>query len=146
MEDKIVLTLRDALAKRLVGQLREDGSPAMTEWSNPTQEAIRLEVFLGPITPHHIREQIVEGERVVEKVRTVHLATFVGVEIEPGKKAKLPSEWDRVVHRVHNGSVIGGQAPLLRRTGQGYEVDKALLPPSAGGPLPLGPTQRRIES
>lgn len=46
--------------------------------------------------------------------------------IPPGESKLIPSRHDRVVQRVHNGVVIGGQAPQLIKRGSDAVLDEAL--------------------
>lgn len=133
---KIIITVAEAIERRLVG--RGD-----TEWTNPCEVNQTLEIFLGPVTPYQLIEQQVAGDKVIQTARTLMLPTFVGVVIKPGETVKLPSEWDRVIHRVHRGAIVGGSAPALRRAGQTEKVDIGVVPPEMGGGVPSG-TMRRV--
>lgn len=46
--------------------------------------------------------------------------------VPPGETRPIPSRYDRVVHRVHNGVIIGGQAPQLVKVGSNEKLDEAL--------------------
>jgi hypothetical protein len=67
------------------------------------------------------------GERIGEK------ATLFTVE--PGAEVEILAIYERAIHIVHNGVVMGGLAPLLRRVEppQDYRVHIALLPSDNDG-------------
>lgn len=46
--------------------------------------------------------------------------------VEAGRSKAIPSRYDNVVHRVHNGVIIGGQAPQLVKRGSDEKLDPAL--------------------
>lgn len=134
-----IITLKEAREKHVM--LLGD---EVTEWINPTTDRMTIEFSLGPATRRQFGATI--DDDVIRPAHTAMLHTIVRVAIEPGAKVKLPKIWDSAIHRVHNGSVIGGSAPLLRRAaGQTEKVARELLPPSAGGPRPMTPYARVIE-
>ena len=61
-------------------------------WENPTKDTVRFAV-------------LVEAGRH-EKI-----------EIPPGGKKDLPTSWDKAIHDVRNGIIMGGLAPQLRKVG-----------------------------
>ncbi len=46
--------------------------------------------------------------------------------VPPKGSTLIPSRYDSVVHRVHNGVIIGGQAPQLVKRGSTDKLDDAL--------------------
>lgn len=63
-----------------------------TKWENPTKDTVRFAV-------------LVEAGR------------HERVEIPPGGSKELPSSWDKAIHDVRGGIVMGGLAPQLRKAG-----------------------------
>lgn len=45
---------------------------------------------------------------------------------KPGETKTLPSRYDRVIHTVYNGVIIGGSAPQLVNLGSNAKLDTAL--------------------
>jgi hypothetical protein len=78
--------------------LREMGKVPMTTWHNPTNNNGYIDLDARFLHPHSPR-------------------LMVRVRIPAGKKCVLPSIYDRCVHVVHNGHVVGGMAPAWRCAG-----------------------------
>lgn len=134
-----ILTLAEAREKHPM--LLGDG---VTEWHNPTADRMMIEFSLGPVTRRQFGASIDDDE--VRPARACMLHTIVRVPIEPGAKVKLPKIWDRAIHHIDKGAIIGGSAPQLRRAaGQIEKVDRAILSPAAGGPRPMSAYARVIE-
>jgi hypothetical protein len=83
-------------------QFNEPIEETFTEWFNPLDVEQYVDVREGD-SPRPTRYRVPAG----------------------GTK-QIPSRHDSVVHRVHNGVIIGGQAPQLVRRGSSDHLDDAL--------------------
>lgn len=63
-----------------------------TKWENPTKDLVRFKV-------------LVEAGR------------HENVEFKPGEVRDLPASWDKAIHDVRNGIIMGGFAPQLKKVG-----------------------------
>jgi hypothetical protein len=82
-------------------QFNEPQEERYTQWHNPLSETQYVDVREGD-SPRPTR-----------------------YTVPPGKTVPIPSRYDSVVHRVHNGVVIGGQAPQLVQVGSENRLDPA---------------------
>lgn len=85
-----------------MSQFNEPIEETFTEWFNP------LDV-----------EQVVD-------IREGDAPRPTRYRIPPGGSKSIPSRHDRVIHFVHNGVIIGGQAPQLVKRGGTDQLDEAL--------------------
>lgn len=74
----------------------------LTQWHNPLAVEQHVDLFVG-------------GERRPTRYRW-----------KPNETRALPSRFDRAIHTVHNGVIIGGLAPQLVNLGSGDKLDAAL--------------------
>lgn len=79
-----------------------------TRWKNPTEHTVKFKVL-------------------------VEAGQFQHVEIKPGEVKELPSSWDRAIHDVRGGVVMGGHAPQLVREGQQATPVHSSITESAAG-------------
>ncbi|HEY1697975.1 MAG TPA: hypothetical protein VGG39_37705 [Polyangiaceae bacterium] len=62
----------------------------LTTWRNPTRQEMRVDVHDSP-------------------------GRFKRFTFPPGKEVQVPSEFDRAIHDIRDGVIVGGLAPLLER-------------------------------
>lgn len=74
-----------------------------TEWFNPLDTEQWVDVHMGDVSQPPTR-----------------------FRIPAGAKKPIPSRYDRCVQVVHNGVIIGGQAPQLQRIGGTDKLDPVL--------------------
>jgi hypothetical protein len=71
-----------------------------TSWRNPTPHGMRIDIYEA------------QGRR----------KRYV---VPAGKEVQIPSEYDRAIHDVRDGVIVGGLAPLLEKA-----IDSAVLHPT----------------
>jgi hypothetical protein len=98
--------------------------PAMTTWTNPLDVPQRVTFNTGETRLLGRRRDPETGT----EVNAYSQPTTETYEVPARGEAEIPSEWDGAIHRVHDGAVIGGLAPLLIRKDQKYGLDPALIP------------------
>ena len=131
---------------------REAGARNSWEGPPPARPEMSLEEALRTLRFREGRTRWTNPLKVPQTIEIAHATeghpmqnVFIRVVIAPGETVELPSEWSSAIHRrgAHDGRVVGGQAPLLRREGQTYGVDSA-LDPTARATEQLGASTRRI--
>jgi hypothetical protein len=75
-------------------------------WRNPTRHEMRIDVHGSP-------------------------GRFKRYVFPPGKEVQVPSEYDRAIHDVRDGVIVGGLAPLLERIVPDGALHPALDPEEA---------------
>lgn len=88
------------------------GPVPMTVWHNPTNN------------DGHVDLNVDAGRAYV--VHPGAPPMMVRVSIPRGGKCQIPSVFDRAIHRVHNGHVVGGLAPAWRCAGS-FPTDPILV-------------------
>lgn len=78
----------------------------LTTWRNPTRQEMRVDVHHAP-------------------------GRFKRFVFPPGKEVQVPSEYDRAIHDVRDGVIVGGLAPLLERSVPDGVLHSALDPEEA---------------
>ena len=78
----------------------------LTTWRNPTRHEMRVDVHDSP-------------------------GRFKRFVFPPGKEVQVPSDYDRAIHDVRDGIVVGGLAPLLERAIGDETLHPALDPEAA---------------
>ena len=78
----------------------------LTTWRNPTRHEMRIDVHAAP-------------------------GRFKRFVFPPGKEVQVPSEFDRAIHDVRDGVIVGGLAPLLERAVPDGVLHSALDPEEA---------------
>jgi hypothetical protein len=76
--------------------------------------------WLNPLTIPQTVDLHHEGDRSPTRYRW-----------QPGERKTLSSRYDHAIHRVHNGIIIAGLAPLLVKLGSDEQLDPALDPNAA---------------
>lgn len=83
-------------------QFREPREETYTQWHNPLKQEQIVDIF-------H------DNDSMPTRYRW-----------KAGETKSLPSRFDHAIHRVHNGVIIGGLAPQLRKVGSSAKLDPAL--------------------
>jgi hypothetical protein len=78
----------------------------LTTWRNPTRHEMHVDI-------HHTQGR------------------FKRFVFPPGKEVQVPSEYDRAIHDVRDGVIVGGLAPLLERAVPDGALHPALDPEEA---------------
>ncbi len=89
--------------------------PTYTTWLNPLAVDQHVDVY---------EEGTGAYRRADGRIEEGH----VRYTIPAGGKLDIPSRHDRAIHVVHNGVVIGGKAPQLKRQGSSDKLDPSLDP------------------
>jgi hypothetical protein len=91
----------------------------LTTWRNPTPHDIKIDLHAAP---GHRKRYVVQA----------------------GKEAQIPSEYDRAIHDVRDGVIVGGLAPLLLRVVPDGELHPALDPEAAARKAALEEAERAV--
>jgi hypothetical protein len=91
----------------------------LTTWRNPTRHDIKIDLHDTP------------GRR----------KRFV---VPAGKEAQIPSEYDRGIHDVRDGVIVGGYAPLLERVVTDGVLHPALDPEEAARKAALDEAEKAV--
>jgi hypothetical protein len=86
--------------------MTEPQEQRFTTWRNPTKQEMHVDVHHAP-------------------------GRFKRFVFPPGKEVQVPSEYDRAIHDVRDGVIVGGLAPLLERAGSDGVLHPALDPEEA---------------
>lgn len=98
-----------------------------TKWLNPTNEHMHVDVFVKTA-----QAQNVDGLEDFRPIRTQRAEILkTRLDFPPGVEVMLPSEYDRAIHCVRDGIVIGGGAPMLRNLGSADKLHPSLDPSEA---------------
>lgn len=86
--------------------MSEPQEQRLTTWRNPTRHEMRVDVHSAP-------------------------GRFKRFVFPPGREVQVPSEYDRAIHDVRDGVIVGGLAPLLERAAPEGALHPALDPEEA---------------
>lgn len=90
-----------------------------TTWRNPTGHDMRVDIYEA------------QGRRKRYLVPA-------------GKEVQIPAEYDRAIHDVRDGVIVGGLAPLLERAVGGAVLHPALDPEEAARAAALAEAERAL--
>jgi hypothetical protein len=91
----------------------------LTTWRNPTRQEMRVDVHSAP-------------------------GRFKRYVFPPGKEVQVPSEYDRAIHDVREGVIVGGLAPLLERAVADGALHPALDPEEAARKVVAEEAERTV--